>query len=57
MIDNVELDGIDFLDFPDFTDAYITYAERDGIPLTDEELDDLNEDRCYVYELVIAKIY
>jgi len=57
MIDNIQIDGIDWNDYPDFTDAYISGADKDGIPMSDEELDELNDDRCYVYELVIAKIY
>jgi hypothetical protein len=32
-------------DYPDFTDAYISYAEyTDGTPLNDDELDQLNDD-------------
>lgn len=57
MIDNIDLDGIDTRDYPDFCDAYICYAEKDGIPLTEEELDKLNEDRDLVYDCVINKIF
>lgn len=40
-IRSIEIDGIDTEDYPDFVDAYITYAEyEDGTPLTDEELHD-----------------
>lgn len=44
-------------DAPDFVDAYISYATRNGVPLTDEELDELNEDSQFVYECVINRIY
>jgi hypothetical protein len=38
----IEVDGVDPRDRPDFSDAYISYAEfTDGTPLTDEELDQL----------------
>ena len=43
-IDSIEFDGVDFSDYPDFCDAFICYAERNGEPLNDKELDQLNED-------------
>ena len=48
-IDNIEIDGIDTKDYPDFCDAYISSADYDGVPMTDKQLDELNEDRDYVY--------
>ena len=37
----VELDGIDRRDYPDFCDAYISYAEfSDGTPLDDDQLEE-----------------
>lgn len=48
-IDNIEIDGIDTKDYPDFCDAYISSADYDGVPMTDEQLDELNEDGDYVY--------
>ena len=48
-IDNIEIDGIDTKDYPDFCDAYISSADYDGVPMTDEQLDELNEDGNYVY--------
>ena len=48
-IDNIEIDGIDTKDYPDFCDAYISSADYDGLPMTDEQLDELNEDGDYVY--------
>jgi hypothetical protein len=42
---SIELDGVDTRDYPDFCDAFITYAEaKDGTPLTSEQLELLNED-------------
>jgi len=57
MIENIDLDGIDTRDYPDFCDAYICYAEKDGRPLTEDELDRLNEDRDLVYDCVIDKLF
>ena len=40
---NVEIEDIDTRDYPDFCDAFVSYAEHeDGTPFTDEELYDLN---------------
>ena len=40
---DIELDGIDYRDAPDFADAFVCYAAFDdtGEALTDEELDRL----------------
>jgi hypothetical protein len=44
-IGSIEIEGIDRNDYPDFVDAYITYAEyEDGTPLTDEELMSLEDE-------------
>lgn len=38
-IRSIEIDGINKKDYPDFVDAYASYAEwSDGEPLTDDEL-------------------
>lgn len=52
-IDNIEIDGIDTKDYPDFCDAYISSADYDGVPMTDEQLDEINEDGDYVYEHIM----
>ena len=39
------VEGIDPKDYPDFCDAYISYAEyTDGTPLTDDELEKLQDE-------------
>ena len=60
-IDDVQVEGIDYSDYPDFCDAYIESAVikdngefRDA---TDEELDAINDDRDFVYSKVIEFIY
>ena len=52
LIDNIELGGVDTKDYPDFCDAFIESADYDGKPMSDEQLDDINEDREFVYECV-----
>jgi len=48
-ITNVVLDGINLEDYPDFCDAYIVSADYDGEPMTDDQIDKLNEDSDLVY--------
>lgn len=57
LIDDVDIDGIDTKDAPDFCDAYICSASYKGREMTQEELDVLNSDGDYVYNKVIARIY
>ena len=57
LIDNIEIDGIDTKDYPDFCDAYISSADYDGVPMTDEQLDELNEDGDYVYEHIMDYLH
>ena len=55
---NVQVDGIDTRDAPDFCDAYILHAEHeDGTPMSESELDALNEDRDFVHDCVIKQLY
>jgi len=38
-INSIEIDNIEMYDFPDFSDAQISYAEyQDGTPLSEDEL-------------------
>lgn len=49
---SIELEDVDSRDYPDFCDAFIAYAETvDGVPLTDEQLEELNEDGEWVNQL------
>ena len=41
---DLEVDGVDPRDYPDFSDAYFSSGSyEDGTPLTDEELERLTE--------------
>lgn len=53
---NVEIDGIDFKDAPDFVDAFISYAEdENGRELTEDELNNIPSE--VVYDYVINHLY
>ena len=51
-----EWEGIDYSDAPDYCDAYIVSAERDGVELTDEEIEELNNSDLK-YELLMEYLY
>ena len=55
----IEVEGIDTSDAPDFSDAFISYAEwsDSGEPLSEDELDELNSDSSVVYEAVMSTLY
>jgi hypothetical protein len=60
LLQDVQVDGIDTRDYPDFCDAFIAYAswKDTGEDLTEEELNDLNENyRDFVYDCVNDHLY
>jgi len=56
-VDAIEVDGIDTRDYPDFCDAFISYAEYKGVEMTDEELECLNETEGFVYDCVMNHLF
>jgi hypothetical protein len=56
-ISNVELDGIDHADYPDYCDAYIVSADYGDREMTDEEIEVLNDDSQFVHEAVWNHIF
>jgi hypothetical protein len=56
---NVEIDNVDMRDYPDFCDAYFSYAEyADGVKLSDDELDQLTDlNREQLNEMALESIY
>ena len=57
-IDNMQFDGIDFSDYPDFCDAFCHDADYDGVQMTDEQLDLLNDKyRDFVYESLYQSLF
>ena len=57
LIDNIELDGIDTNDYPDFSDAYIVSADYDGEAMSDEQIDILNEDYNFIHDCVYNQLF
>ena len=57
LIDNIELDGIDVNDYPDFSDAYIVFADYDGEAMTDAQIDILNEDYDFIHDCVYRQLF
>ena len=57
LIDNIELGGIDFDDYPDFCDAYIQSADYCGEPMSERQLETVNENRDFVYECVWSYLF
>jgi hypothetical protein len=52
-IKSIEFDGIDYTDAPDYCDAYIVSAEYDGEGMTEEQIESLNDDRDFVYQMLM----
>ena len=42
-LSNIELEGIDYLDYPECSDAYIVGADYEGKPMTEEQLEYMGE--------------
>ena len=57
LISNIELGGVDTKDYPDFCDAFIESADYDGKPMTEEQLDEINEDGEFIYECVQRHLF
>ena len=55
---DVQIDGINMDDYPDFVDAYVSFAiDEEGNILTDEQLDKLAEDHPeWVQEMANGEI-
>jgi hypothetical protein len=56
-ISNIEFGGIDHADHPDYCDAYIVSASYNGVALTEEQIEELNEDKNFVYEKLMSYSY
>ena len=57
-IEDIEIDGLDYRDAPDFVDAYISSATYEGREMTDEELEYLNEYYTdFVYDEVSKRAF
>ena len=57
-VKSLEVDGLDSDDYPDFCDAYFSYAEfEDGTPLNDEQLEELADKNAEILNLVANEEY
>jgi hypothetical protein len=56
-IDNIKVEGIDINDYPAFCDAFISSAYYEGKPMTEAQIDKLNEDADFVYECVLNQLF
>lgn len=52
----IDLDGIDYNDYPDFADAYVMAADFvDGTPLTDSQLERLTDE--YIHDFIEDRLH
>ena len=56
-VTDIEFDGIDHGDAPDYCDAFICSACYHDIEMNDELLDKLNEDSDFVYNKLLNYLY
>ena len=52
-ITNIEVEDVDYRDYPDFCDAFVTSADLNGVPMTEEQIEELNEDPYLKYDCVL----
>jgi hypothetical protein len=57
LIDNIEFEGINHNDYPDYCDAYIISADYDGREMTEDEIEELNDDSGFVYDKLMNFLY
>jgi len=41
------MDGVDLSDFPDLCDSFVASADYNGEPMTEEQIDELNDNYDY----------
>ena len=56
-ITNLTFEDIDHSDYPDYCDAFISYADYNGKPMTEEQLDEINEDSEFIYERLFEYLF
>jgi hypothetical protein len=57
-IDNIVCADVDMRDYPDFCDAYIESADYNGIPMTESQLERLNDtERDFCHEKISQSIF
>lgn len=57
-LDDIEIDGIDPSDYPDFSDAFLSHATYRGRTLSDDELSEIQgQNPDWFYEQIEKIIY
>jgi hypothetical protein len=56
LIDNIVFEDVCTWDYPDFTDAFIVSAFYDGYEMTDEQLEEINNDSQFVHDKLIENL-
>jgi hypothetical protein len=55
-IDNIIVENIGGKDHPDYADSYILSADYNGKPMTQEQLDEINDDTDFVHRAVLKEL-
>jgi hypothetical protein len=56
-LENVVMADVQMFDFPDFVDAYVEYAEVNGVELTDAQYDEVNENYEFLQQSAYESLY
>lgn len=57
-VSNLDFEDIDHKDYPDFCDAFVISADYEDREMTEEELDDLNDNyREFVHEKLFDYLF
>jgi len=56
-INNIQIEDINWNDAPEFCDAFIASADYKGVPMTEKQLDEINENTDFVHDSVNNFIY
>ena len=56
-LENVVMADVQMFDFPDFVDAYVEYAEINGVELTDAQYDEVNENYEFLQQSAYQSLY
>jgi len=54
---NIVFEDVDHSDAPDYCDAHIVSAEYDGVEMTYEQIELLNNDSDFVYDSLMSSLY
>lgn len=55
-VTDVRVQDVFMSDYPDFSDAYISYASYNGNPMTEAQLIQINKDYDFVNEVVLESL-